>query len=97
MLYILDECGKRIAKLRIQHGYTQERLADVLNIDRSFLSKVEAGKKGFSIDLLVQLSALFDVSLDYLIVGRIRKTEEPELKQKVEELISHLTAFREKL
>ena len=63
MHFNTKEIGLRIAKLRIQHGYTQERLADALNIDRTHLSKIEAGKRSCSIDLFVQLSAFFDVSL----------------------------------
>lgn len=70
MQYNLEECGMRIAKLRNQNGYTQERLANVLNMDRSILSRAEAGKRGLSIEIYVQLSALFDVSLDYLLVGK---------------------------
>lgn len=46
MQYNLEECGMRIAKLRNQNGYTQERLANVLNMDRSILSRAEAGKRG---------------------------------------------------
>lgn len=42
----------------------------MLNIDRSFLSYVESRKKGCSVDLLVQLSVTFDVSLDYMVLGQ---------------------------
>jgi len=42
----------------------------VLNIDRSLLSHIEAGKRGCSVDLLIQLSSFFDVSLDLLVLGK---------------------------
>ena len=41
--YDTAACGKRIQQLRKAAGYTQETLADILGIDRSFLSRIEAG------------------------------------------------------
>lgn len=97
MQYNMEDCGMRIAKLRNQHGYTQERLANALNIDRSILSRVEAGKRGLSIEVYVQLSACFDVSLDYLLVGKMRWDDEERLKKSVDGLIAHLKEFKENL
>lgn len=97
MLYIMEESGRRIAKLRIQKGYTQERLADALNIDRSYLSKIEAGKRSCSIDLVVQLSAFFGVSLDYLVLGKNGFFETAELADSLDDIITCLAEFREKL
>ena len=93
MNYDMRECGNRIHQLRIQAGYTQNELASKLNIDRSFLSHVESGKRGCSVDLLVQFSNLFNVSLDYLALGKDRLS----MKEKVEDLIVRLTAFRDSL
>ena len=66
----MKQSGERILQLRIRHGYTQGELVTMLNIDRSFLSYVESRKKGCSVDLLVQLSVTFDVSLDYMVLGQ---------------------------
>lgn len=66
----MKQRGERIQQLRIRHGYTQGELVTMLNIDRSFLSYVESRKKGCSVDLLVQLSVTFDVSLDYMVLGQ---------------------------
>ena len=56
MYYDIKKSGTYIQKLRTQHGYTQEHLARLLNIDRSFLSRIESGKKGCSVDMLAQIS-----------------------------------------
>ncbi len=92
MNYDTKECGKRIRHLRIKAGLTQQRTAGALNIDRSFYSRVEAGKCGCSVDLLVQLSDLFVVSLDYLVLGKygnvlIESTERDLLKEDAEKLM----------
>ncbi|WP_366800484.1 helix-turn-helix transcriptional regulator [uncultured Oscillibacter sp.] len=54
MAYDIKKSGARIRQLRIQGGYTQEKLAGVLNIDRSLLSHIEAGKRGCSVLRLFQ-------------------------------------------
>lgn len=97
MFYDLSECGQRIAVLRIQHKYTQEQFADILGIDRSYLSKVEAGKKGLSVDLFIQISEHLGVSLDYLIVGKVATTDSTMLKQNVDSLIWQLNSFKSSL
>lgn len=56
MYYDLRESGLRIKKLRKQKGLTQEQLADKLNISTSNLGKLERGRQGLSIDLLIELS-----------------------------------------
>lgn len=70
MNYDMKYSGERIRQLRIKNGLTQAKTADALNIDQSFYGRIEAGKKGCSVDLFIQLSVLFDVSLDYLIMGQ---------------------------
>lgn len=102
MNYDIRQSGERIRQLRIHRGYTQEMLAEELSIDRSFLSHVEAGKKGCSVDFLVQLSSVFGVSIDYLVLGTVqRDTPEPvnaeQLRERIESLICHLEEFERKL
>ena len=75
MYYDLRESGLRIKKLRKQKGLTQEQLADKLNISTSNLGKLERGLQGLSIDLLIELSIFFDVSLDYILLGRELQTD----------------------
>ena len=99
MNYDMIQSGKRIQQLRIKHGYTQGKLARELNVDRSFLSCVESGKKGCSIDLLVQLTDLLDVSLDYIVLGQewhnaLSSKSEIHLKADIEKLICRLEDFK---
>ncbi len=98
MYYDIKRSGKRIHQLRIHNGYTQEAVAQALNIDRSLLSHVEAGKKGCSVDLLIQLSLFFEVSIDYIVLGTvhsdlIRLNSTKQVKESIESLICHLETF----
>ncbi len=102
MIYDIKKCGERIRHLRIQSGHTQESLVKELDIDRSLLSHVEAGKRGCSVDLLVRLSDFFDVTLDLLVLGRAQTSQtnffdNSQLKADIDELIAHLDAFKGKL
>ena len=99
MNYDMKQAGDRIYQLRTHHGYTQELLATKLNIDRSFYSRIEAGKNGCSVDLFVQLSGLFEVSLDYLVLGKcntdsFKDKEKLLLKEDIEKLINHLEQIK---
>ena len=100
--YDMKQSGERIQQLRIQYGYTQEEFARKLNIDRSNLSRIESGRRGCSLELLVQLSGLFDVSLDYLVLGQDRSdmdahsnSEHP--KKDLEQVIEQLEVLKASL
>ena len=99
MHYDVRQSGARIRLLRIQNRYTQEELAQLLNIDRSFLSSIESGKKGCSVDLFIQLAAFFQISLDELILGTkhdIASSKE-QVKDSISTLIDHLERFKASL
>lgn len=59
--------GKRFYELRKEHNYTQHKLAKLLNISRSTISKYETGDLFPEIHTLIKIAKLFNVSLDYLI------------------------------
>ena len=100
--YNLEKSGERIRQLRTKSGLTQEKRASALNIDRSLLSHVEAGKRGCSVDLFVRFSEFFGVSLDTLILGKepsasLDVKDNAMLKAEIETLMERLESFKEKL
>lgn len=99
MHYDIKRSGDRIRQLRIQNGYTQEGLAEKLNIDQSFLSRIESGRKGCSVDLFVQLSNCFHVSLDVLILGlKVENdTSRVQLKAQIIGMIDQLSQIQKLL
>ncbi len=98
MYYDMEKSGDRIRQLRMKSGFTQEKAAETLNVDRNFYSRIESGKKGCSIDLFIQLSELFQVSLDYLVLGRYpgalpESADKLQLKADIAALIERLEQF----
>ncbi len=98
MTYDIKKSGERIRQLRIENGYTQETLAKKLGVDRSLLSHIEAGKRGCSVDLLVQMSDLFGVILDLLILCRGQESnDKATLEKEIVQLMKHLNDFKNRL
>lgn len=66
--------GKRLQSARKALGITQEELAERLCVDRNHITRMERGIRVCSIDLLVEIAVLLDVSTDYLLSGVIPNT-----------------------
>ena len=66
------ECKDVLVKLRESRGLSQEELAEKLFVTRQAVSRWERGETVPSSDLLKQLSALYDVSINTLL-GSPRK------------------------
>lgn len=52
--------GCKIRIVREQRGYSQEQLAELMNINRSTISKIENGKFSITVDYLVRFSIFLD-------------------------------------
>lgn len=63
------EIGEVVKKKRLEFEMTQEELAQTLFVSRPLISKWENGKSYPDLDQLIQLSDLFDISLDELMRG----------------------------
>ena len=59
--------NEKIIKLRAKNNLSQQDLADKVFVSRQAVQKWEKGKAVPSIDVLKQLSKLFNVTVDYLI------------------------------
>ena len=58
----LKNFGRNIAKYRKQKNLTQNQLAELLDITREHLAKIETAKRGISINLLFKLSDTLDIA-----------------------------------
>lgn len=56
--------------IRKQKKYNQLKVALDLSISREALSHYENGKRSPDVEMLVKLSQYFNVSIDYLILGK---------------------------
>ena len=58
---------KRIRDLREDHDLTQKDVAKLLNCSQQAYSNYELGQRDVPTDILIKLSALYDVSVDYIL------------------------------
>ena len=57
----------RLKQLRKEKGLTQQEVADRLDCALNVYSRYERGERQPSIDMLLKLSNIFEVSIDYIV------------------------------
>ena len=67
--------GNRLAELRKEHHLSQEELAEKLNVSRQAISKWECGESSPDTDNLIELSKIYNISLDELVGNAPAKEE----------------------
>ena len=58
---------KRIRDLREDHDWSQTVLAEKLGMSQTGYSKYETGENDIPTQILIQLSRIYDTSIDYLL------------------------------
>lgn len=59
--------GEKLKVLRKEKGYSQEEFAELLHVSRQAVSKWESDRGMPEINTILQISNMFDVTLDYLL------------------------------
>ena len=88
--------GENIKILRKEKGYTQETLAERLNVVRQTISKWEKGISVPDAEMLNELSELFEVPVSKLLGSNINE-EEAENNSKMDEVAKQLAILNEQL
>lgn len=60
----LIKIGKNIQKIRKSNGYTQERLAEEIEVSVRYISDIEQDKSKPSYEVLIKICNVFQISLD---------------------------------
>ena len=68
--------GQRIALLRRQAGMSQAELASRMGVSASAVGMYEQGRREPSVEGLIALSDILQVSTDYLLTGKGSNTDE---------------------
>lgn len=59
--------NKRLRQTRMNCGFTQQTMADKLGISLNAYQKYEQGERSPSLDCLVSIADIFNISIDYLL------------------------------
>ena len=60
----LIKIGKNIQKIRKSNGYTQEKLAEEVEVSVRYISDIEQDKSKPSYEVLIKICNVFQISLD---------------------------------
>ena len=66
---LVDRIRERIKKIRIEKGYSQEYMADMLNISQNSYHKLERGHTKISLLKFIEIAKILEIETSELING----------------------------
>ena len=72
--------GKNLQKIRKSNGYTQERLAEKIEVAVRYISDIEQDRAKPSYEILVRICNLFQVTLDQIFSEYLSAKENKSLE-----------------
>ena len=88
MEYDLQLIGQRLQTARKAKGYTQEYVASCAEIGEKFLSQIECGKAGLSVQTLLALCDILKVTPNYVLLADPALAEQSPITELLHELNS---------
>lgn len=85
-----ENYGAKIKDLRIQHGLTQNQVAESLGVTPGYISNVENNRTAMSLRILMYYARLMGCSLDSLVGELEAEYSETALDRKLYEAILKL-------
>lgn len=69
---ILTEFGLAIRVLRLERQISQEALADICGLHRTYVSDIELGKRNISLENIEKIANALGVSIEF-IFGKVKR------------------------
>ena len=86
---------KQIESLRRKKGLSQAELAQLLHISTSAVGMYEQGRREPPVSILIAMAKEFNVTLDYLITGKVYVPMKSTLCERSERVTEALSALKE--
>lgn len=67
---LYTQIGRRVREARETAGYTQEKLASTIDVSVQYISDLERGIVGLSVQTLIKLCSTLHTSSDYILMGK---------------------------
>ncbi|MSU57465.1 MAG: XRE family transcriptional regulator [Pedosphaera sp.] len=65
----LTAFGRNVARIRDNRGFSQDKLAEKADLDRTYLSGIERGVRNPGIKVVIRLARALGVTVDQLCKG----------------------------
>jgi transcriptional regulator with XRE-family HTH domain len=59
--------GEKVKDLRISKGYSQEKLAELSELDRTYIPGIESGKRNVSLVVIEKIAQAFKIRISELL------------------------------
>lgn len=69
MVSIHKKLGEKIQQLRKERNLTQEDLADLIGVDRSYMGFVERGERNPTLAKIIKIAHVFKINISELFKG----------------------------
>ena len=79
--------GNTIKELRNKKGYTQKKLAEIINVSDKTISKWEKGLSVPDADMLIKIADIFEVSVSELLGAKIDERKEQDVNAVADQLM----------
>lgn len=63
----MAKAGQRIKELRIENGFSQKKLAEMIGVAQNTIAQYERGSAKTSIEVIVNLAVVLKTTTDYLL------------------------------
>lgn len=83
--------AENLKKIRKDKGYTQEMLAEKLNVVRQTVSKWEKGLSLPDVDMLSKIANVLETDVNILLDGQITTTDQSEIVKQLAKINEQLT------
>ena len=83
--------AENLKKIRKDKGYTQEILAEKLNVVRQTVSKWEKGLSLPDVDMLSKIANVLETDVNILLEGQITTTDQSEIVKQLAKINEQLT------
>lgn len=83
--------AENLKKIRKDKGYTQEALAEKLNVVRQTVSKWEKGLSLPDVDMLSKIANVLETDVNILLDGQITTTDQSEIVKQLAKINEQLT------
>ena len=88
--------GKRIKTFRQHKGYTQAVLAEKVGATSGYVSLLETGKKKATLEMLLQICACLEITLDVLLVGN-QVMQKSDYNQEISDFLESCNEYERKI
>ena len=61
--------GRNVARIRSQRGFSQDKLAEKANLDRTYVSGIERGVRNPGIKAVIRIARALEVAIGDLLNG----------------------------